>query len=138
MKGIYENIKSMKPADLIKSLFDSNATKNPKYRSRIGEFYGFIEDQGIEIFEVPHAHLKKTFGGDYVGWRQGNKIYVATDKNGRKLKEDEMMAIVGHEYMAGFNHEKSDKEAQKGAIDLFSALGYAPAFAQAVAINERM
>ena len=147
MKTVYEGIRgdSVVPEYLLERLFqlpmhqtrlgDINTdTRTPEYRG-LDEFYKLVRSKGLKVNEVPHDYMQRRFG-DCVGWREGDEIYVSLDYKGRLLTSDEKMAIAGHEYMAGSNHLLSDKEAQKGAINLFSPNGEFPYyFAQTEAVK---
>ena len=108
-------------------------TLNDIYKDTVplDQFYNFVRNKGTEVYEVPQSYLVRTFGYAHngttpIGWRTGNAIYIARNDGNRYLREDEKMAVAAHEYGAGYNHEKSDIEAQKYAIQLLSPEGEFP------------
>lgn len=114
------------------------------------QFYGFLRSKGIEVCERPQEYIARTFGyardaqGKAVypiGWRTGNTIYIARNDGKKYLADNEKMAVAGHEYEAGEGHYRTDIEAQKCAIKLFSPEGEFPdatAYRKAIELAPRV
>ncbi len=93
-------------------------------------FYKWLESRGLKIHEVPQYVVRakadseeKTRGRDPAAYREGNEIYIATDFHGRKLTDEEMVALAAHEY-PGHEYSRSEKGANEAAKGVMSAFGY--------------
>lgn len=102
--------------------------------------YSPIRPAGVD---VPYGYLTRRFGGDYIGWRTDDDIYVAADRKGAPLSEVQRDAVYLHEVFAGHNHFRSDAEAQKLAENKAAVLAkkdarYVPLLEEVRAQTERL
>ena len=98
----------------------------------IDRLYKLLEgEHGVKIHKVTQQYLLDTFRKAYggvppVAWRTGNDIYVSRHDQGKELSYHELKAALMHEISAGYDHQKSEQEAQMGAINLLSPDGRYP------------
>ena len=108
----------------------------------VQKLYKLLEgEHGVQIHEVTQQYLLDTFGKAYgsappAAWRTGNDIYISRRDQGRELPYDELKAVLMHEISAGYDHQRSEQEAQMDAINLLSPNGkYADPIAHRKAIE---
>ena len=113
---------------------DYRATLPSGYESSmdVQNLYKLLEgEHRVKIHEVTQQYLLNTFGKAYGGkdpaaWRAGDDIYVSRHDQGKELSYHELKAVLMHEIAAGYDHQQSEQEAQRGAINLLSPEGRYP------------
>ncbi|MBI2075986.1 MAG: hypothetical protein HYT72_01920 [Candidatus Aenigmarchaeota archaeon] len=120
MTGIYQGmIEGGSPLQWVTELFSPGSRDGSRFDAPVDTLpkYGdgaSLGEYGLRVHrDVPHAEMVRMFGGDYIGWRQGNDIYIAADRKGVPLSKVQRDAVYLHEVCAGENHFRSDAEAQK-------------------------
>ncbi|MBI5061881.1 MAG: hypothetical protein HZB67_06250 [Candidatus Aenigmarchaeota archaeon] len=107
--------------------------------SKLLELYAKLEASGFEILEVPYKTIAERFG-DYVGYRDGNRIYIAADDGKREISAKEKAYIAAHEAKEkshkfdGKPHDVVHKEAE----DMLAGLKHYSALDIAKEVGKRM
>ncbi len=148
MTGLYEQIAKTPVAIGSIVIGKSPLGEFPSYKGRLDrrltkeELAGLFDMPEYRVEFVPYSEMLRTFG-DFVGYRTGDQIVLATDYKDRKLTPAEIEAHFLHEHFAGHDHKFTDEQAQAQALKYAFARaqmdkGYAPVVDVIRQENERL
>lgn len=99
-------------------------------------FREYVRSTGLPIRKVSHDYLMRRFGGDFIGYRTGDEIFSAGDRFGEPLTDAQKDAVIAHEIGSDHDHENSDPEAQRNAIELLKSFNYKDATEEAIRMQK--